>query len=196
MDGWDHLRGLKLSDPNFGNPGYIDLLIGADVWGLIVKDGFINGNANEPHAQNTHLGWVISGPVDLFHCNLARSLHMRANQELELTRIWQLEEPIGAEGDSQLVDKCEKHYISTVKRQADGRYVVDIPFFADDPGSATHAEWQRNSSTGWSDVSIQTQHCWRNMSRLCANTSRWDTWHYTKAIREKAHTHTAYHIMQ
>lgn len=60
MDGWNHLRGLKLSDPNFGNPGCIDLLIGADVWGLIVKEGFVNGNANEPHAQNTHLGWVIS----------------------------------------------------------------------------------------------------------------------------------------
>lgn len=73
MDRWEHLRGLQLSDPNFGNPGEIDLLIGADVWGHIVKDGLVNGKQNEPHAQNTHLGWVISGPVDLAHCHVART---------------------------------------------------------------------------------------------------------------------------
>lgn len=129
MDEWAHLKGLLLSDPNFGNPGGIDLLIGADVWCLIVKEGIVYGKANEPHAQNTHLGWVISGPVDLVHCEMAHSLHMKGSQELEeaLTRFWQFEEPQFADG-AQIIDECEKQYLETTRRQADGRYVVNIPF--------------------------------------------------------------------
>lgn len=134
MDGWNHLRGLSLSDTKFGSPGCIDLLIGVDIWGLIVKDGLIAGGANEPHAQNTHIGWVISGPVDLAHCNIARSMHSRGNQELEqaLTRFWQLEEPDLTE-THETVDECEQYYSSTVRRQADGRYVVHIPFLENQP---------------------------------------------------------------
>lgn len=83
MDQWHHLQGLQLADPNFGNPGEIDLLIGADVWGLILKDGLLIGETNQPHAQNTHLGWVVSGPVDLAQCNLARSVHTPDSKALE-----------------------------------------------------------------------------------------------------------------
>lgn len=33
IDQWNHLRGLQLSDLRFGNPGEIDLLLGADACG-------------------------------------------------------------------------------------------------------------------------------------------------------------------
>lgn len=134
-DQWNHLRGIQLSDPRFGTPGEIDLLIGADVWGHIVKDGLINGQANEPHAQNTHLGWVVSDPVDIVHCNIAHTFFTQDNATLEeaLTRFWQLEEPTTTEAEAQLIDECEKHYVSTVRRQSDGRYVVSIPFLPNEP---------------------------------------------------------------
>ncbi|XP_055909185.1 uncharacterized protein LOC129944050 [Eupeodes corollae] len=134
IDRWRHLKGLSLADPNFGSPGEIDLLIGADVWGLIIKDGLINGEANQPHAQNTHLGWVVSGPVDLIRCNLAQSMHVRGNENLEeaLTRFWLLEEPTLSEVDTH-TDECEQHYEATVHRQHDGRYVVSIPFLKEEP---------------------------------------------------------------
>ncbi|XP_055904629.1 uncharacterized protein LOC129940343 [Eupeodes corollae] len=134
IDRWRHLQGLSLADPNFGSPGEIDLLIGADVWGLIIKDGLINGEANQPHAQNTHLGWVVSGPVDLIHCNLAQSMHVRGNENLEeaLTRFWLLEEPTLSKVDTH-TDECEQHYEATVHRQDDGRYVVSIPFLKEEP---------------------------------------------------------------
>lgn len=135
MNEWNHLRGLKLSDPNFGTPGNIDLLIGVDVWSSIIRDGLINGKANEPHAQNTHLGWVVSGPVDLIHCYMAHSMHIQGNQDLEraLTRFWELEEPNVSEAGAETIDECEQHFSNTVKRKDDGRYVVDIPFLEGEP---------------------------------------------------------------
>ena len=29
---WNHLKGLTLADPNFGTPGRVDILTGADVY--------------------------------------------------------------------------------------------------------------------------------------------------------------------
>lgn len=131
---WEHLRGIELSDPNFGNPGRIDMLIGADVWGSILKEGIINGTDSTPHAQNTHLGWVVSGPVSLAHCNLIHCLHthMDGGIEYNLTRFWELEEPSMAI-TNQVENECERQYRETVRRQADGRYIVHIPFLSGQP---------------------------------------------------------------
>lgn len=60
---WQHLMDLQLADPNFGTPGGVDVLIGSDVWGLVVRGHIISGKQDEPHAQQTQFGWVIFGPA-------------------------------------------------------------------------------------------------------------------------------------
>lgn len=40
---WTHLNGLQLSDPEFNRTGSIDLLLGADVWGMVVRQGIVKG---------------------------------------------------------------------------------------------------------------------------------------------------------
>lgn len=61
------LHGLPLADPDFTGSAQIDVLLGADVYSLILEDGFRKGREGEPIAQKTTLGWIVSGlatPLD------------------------------------------------------------------------------------------------------------------------------------
>lgn len=73
-----HIQDLLLADPHFDTPGPIDLLLAGDVHGKIIQIGLRKGAIDEPIAQNTSLGWIISGeltyqnhfiaqPVNCFH---------------------------------------------------------------------------------------------------------------------------------
>lgn len=140
---WQHLRNLQLADPSFGRTGRIDALIGADVWGAIIREGLVHGSPNEPFAQATRLGWVVFGPavIDNTIESSLRSLHAGTNGamenfdgrlELALTRIFEIdvEKPTVANVDD---DICEQIFIATHRRDSDGRYVVQIPFRPDAP---------------------------------------------------------------
>ncbi len=48
-------------DPGFGQPGRIDILLGADVFAEVLRDGRRKGPANTPTAFETDLGWVLCG---------------------------------------------------------------------------------------------------------------------------------------
>ena len=34
-----HLKGLRLADPDYGTPGYIDILLGVDVFNQVICQG-------------------------------------------------------------------------------------------------------------------------------------------------------------
>lgn len=51
---------IVLADPTFYDSQQIDLLIGADLFWELVREGKIRLK-NGPYLQNTHLGWIISG---------------------------------------------------------------------------------------------------------------------------------------
>ncbi|CAG9826470.1 unnamed protein product [Diabrotica balteata] len=53
-------RNLVLADPNFNETGSIDILFGANEYNLILKDG-VDRTKNALLAQNTKLGWIMSG---------------------------------------------------------------------------------------------------------------------------------------
>ena len=56
-----HLKGLLLADPNFGVPGRVDLLLGADVFVQTVLNGWRKGPSETPCANETCFGWVLAG---------------------------------------------------------------------------------------------------------------------------------------
>ena len=60
---WDHLLGLQLADPNFSSPGPIHLLLGADVYGSILREGIRKGPSQAPIVQQTVFGWIVIGPT-------------------------------------------------------------------------------------------------------------------------------------
>lgn len=133
MRSWPHFEGLALADPQFGSPSSVDLLIGADLYPQIIKEGLRKGPSDAPIAQLTSFGWVISGPASSKSTNLAaRSYHIAMDSRLYdlLHRFWQLDEiPANHEAPVSPEDKkCEQHFKDTHSRDAQGRYVVRLPW--------------------------------------------------------------------
>ena len=60
---WEHLTDLKLADPDFRTPARIDLLLGAEVFTSILRDGRRTGPRGTPSALNTCFGWVLFGKI-------------------------------------------------------------------------------------------------------------------------------------
>ena len=71
---WKHIRGLQLVDPQFNQPGRIDILLGIDVCGLVMLDGRRIGPTNTLSAWNTKFGWVLSGRTRQFHVPTRREI--------------------------------------------------------------------------------------------------------------------------
>ncbi|XP_076661083.1 uncharacterized protein LOC143364873 [Halictus rubicundus] len=133
-----HIRDLTLADENPFSSDPIELIIGADHYGLLLLDGLRKGKVNEPTAQNTTLGWILSGPVPSltssapaalanFHCNVS------ANLDTEFRRFWEVEELPIVTRLSPAELKCEDHFQRTHSRTSNGQYVVRLPFIEGPP---------------------------------------------------------------
>ncbi|KYM98772.1 hypothetical protein ALC62_10500 [Cyphomyrmex costatus] len=57
---WKHVAGLELADRDPMSSDPIDIIIGADLFGMLVLGGVRKGSEHEPIAQNTTLGWILS----------------------------------------------------------------------------------------------------------------------------------------
>ena len=57
------MSNLTLADPEFGVPGSVDILLGADVFSCTVLHGQQFGPSGSPLAIKTTFGWVLAGSV-------------------------------------------------------------------------------------------------------------------------------------
>ncbi|XP_055839376.1 uncharacterized protein LOC129907285 [Episyrphus balteatus] len=123
------LKRLRLADPNFDKPASIDMLIGADIYPLILCEGIKREKDLSPIAQNTVFGWIISGP-----CNenpnktTLNTFFIRLLLLKQVQRFWELEEVPYVKPLSDEDKFCEKLYVDTTTRNRDGRYIVKLPF--------------------------------------------------------------------
>ncbi|XP_026731637.1 uncharacterized protein LOC113496572 [Trichoplusia ni] len=141
---FNSISSLVLADPNFDIPNKIDLLLGADVYGQILLEGLVKGPPGLLIAQNTKLGWILSGQVgeqvsqsETCH-NTVVSLHsMELDENTLLKQFWELEaEPKSVKDKVYLTpeeQKCEEIFKDTTKRDESGRYIVHMPFRSHDP---------------------------------------------------------------
>lgn len=109
-----------LADPKFHVPGSIDILLGADVLG---NDKCTLSESAALH--KTKFGWIVSGRLPFVSCNTTSSyLTVLNNSALSLftskTNTHQAEEHL-----------AEEHFITNVKRCADGRFMVKLPLSQD-----------------------------------------------------------------
>ncbi|KYM97736.1 PREDICTED: uncharacterized protein LOC108778177 [Cyphomyrmex costatus] len=128
---WPHLRGLELADPDFLATDPIEILLGADVHAVIIRDGIKRGRPCEPVGQNTALGWIISGAADAniksqyvhtHQCTICDDLSMMVR------RFWEQEElPVAAAPLTPEERECEDLFNRTHIRLPDGRYMVRLP---------------------------------------------------------------------
>lgn len=134
---WPHLSGLKLADPQFLSYEKIDLLLGADIFGEIILPGLIKGEKGTPMAQNTKLGWILSGVIDANTANASLSAFSIQCNYAELTideqleKFWKQEEVISNNKLSGTDENTIKMFKETYERESDGRYCVEMLFKQD-----------------------------------------------------------------
>ncbi|XP_039451131.1 uncharacterized protein LOC120430111 [Culex pipiens pallens] len=99
---WPLPPGLQLADPKFHTPGEIDLIIGNEIFFDLVKSGRVKIGRNAPTLAETELGWVLGGA------------------EIEC---------VHPETDLTVAEAAvEEHFQRTHSRDAEGRFVVRLPF--------------------------------------------------------------------
>nr|XP_034828792.1 uncharacterized protein LOC117986080 [Maniola hyperantus] len=137
---WLELENLTLADPGFATPGKIDILLGADVYGEVLLNDMIKHPQGNLIAQNTILGWVISGRATHDTTSARReiaSMHINIREDEFLRKFWDMEnEPNSLE--KKLTEeelKCEELYEKTTTRNEEGRFVVKLPFKDEEPRS-------------------------------------------------------------
>ncbi|CAK1577881.1 unnamed protein product [Parnassius mnemosyne] len=133
---WEELNQLTLADPQFNIPNKIDILLGADVYSTIIRHGIKKCPNGSLIAQNTTLGWILSGVINNVNGKNNTStmklqvMHAQVMDNEILKRFWEIEESkfynekkIHTEEEQ----KCEKIYETTTKRTPEGRYIVKLP---------------------------------------------------------------------
>lgn len=124
-------RYVQLADPDFNQPGDIDLLIGAELyWKLLIRAPK-NKIEGQPALQNTKIGWILGGILHSSEDNAdnnVRTCFIVTNGQLQqqLERFWKTES-LSTETYYTVEEKtCEKHFAETTYRQKDGRFVVRL----------------------------------------------------------------------
>lgn len=124
------LKALPLADPSYNKPSSIDLLLGAEVYAQILLDGL--HRIGSVIAQNSELGWLISGKVNGNHINSNTIVVMHSQLETDdlLQRFWESEE-LYTDTRTQTAKEiqCEKFFNEFFNsRNSTGRYIVALPF--------------------------------------------------------------------
>ena len=128
--GWKHLKGLRLADPDFGKPGRIDLLLGADVFGKSICHGRRYGPPGTPTALSTKFGWVITGSVRTKCLSSKVSTYCASalSRDDLLKRFWEVEgcnfpNPTYSTEERNVLEHFKKNH----SRDETGRFVVPLP---------------------------------------------------------------------
>ncbi|KAM0726171.1 hypothetical protein ACS0PU_008252 [Formica fusca] len=128
---WTHVEGLELADPEYSSADQVDILLGADVHAAILRQGLRRGERREPLAQNTTLGWILSGAIGGTTSSLLAHTHQcRLEDDLAsvVRRFWEQEDmPMTATAISKDEQECEDHFVRTHSRGPDWRYTVRLP---------------------------------------------------------------------
>ena len=131
---WKVPSHLELADPFFNVSNEVDILIGAGLAYALLKPGQIKLGPNLPVLQNTHLGWVVAGDIQLSpnHNQVvfsAIATKTDSSLETQIARFWDIEDtPNGQTPMSKEDEECENHFKATVKRTESGQFLCRMPF--------------------------------------------------------------------
>lgn len=147
---------LPLADPNFHISSKVDILIGAEIFWDLMCIGQIRASENHPTLQKTRLGWILAGRLEDSASRPQRlqSFHTTiSNSELnhQLGRFWQIDDMQGTSTNYTLEEgHCETHFLETVTRNSEGRFVVKMPLKAhviNNPGNSRYTAIKRYQET-------------------------------------------------
>ncbi|XP_041985300.1 uncharacterized protein LOC121737693 [Aricia agestis] len=119
---WSTLNQITLADPEFYKSRPVDILFGADVYSLLLLDGICRPQGTLPMAQQTQLGWILSGSCKTFQCNVI----LNNISEIHRPSI-QIEDIQDLSSISEEHQKCINDIKSSTSGREDGSYVVKLP---------------------------------------------------------------------
>ncbi|XP_062714046.1 uncharacterized protein LOC134290850 [Aedes albopictus] len=128
---WDIPAGIQLADPTFFRPGQVDLLIGMEWYDDVLKSGRLKLSEDLPTLQDSQFGWLIGGKYASTFCgtivnsNVATPSSDSLNELMQ--KFWEVESVSSEKCVMTEAEQCEQHFQSTVRRNEDGRYVVQFP---------------------------------------------------------------------
>ncbi|XP_052565845.1 uncharacterized protein LOC128093365 [Culex pipiens pallens] len=132
--GWHIPESMLLADPKFYEPARVDMLVGAELFFDVLREGKLKLAPNLPLLQESQLGWLVSGPVaETADIGTVKVCHIGALDDPEeqltelLRRFWTIDE-LGGDASPKPEDTCELNFLETHRRTNDGRYVVKLPF--------------------------------------------------------------------
>jgi len=133
QNSFDIPRNLELADPRFYKSAEIDILLGAEVFWDLLCVGQVQSSSKHPTLQKTRLGWILAGRISHSSndAQRVRSFHaIVTNSQLheQLTHFWQQEGCGDNSTNHTLVEaQCERHFLNTVSRDSNGRFIVTLP---------------------------------------------------------------------
>lgn len=139
---WPQMEDLVLADPDYHTPNKIDVLLGAEVYGQVIKEGLVKYSPGPIIAQNTTLGWILSGKtptecdlnsVDCHKVLVSNHSHLSDNDMLK--QFWEIESDFTSMKKILTPEEqqCEEFFTRTTRRDDTGRYIVKLPFHEPDP---------------------------------------------------------------
>ncbi|XP_066157628.1 uncharacterized protein, partial [Euwallacea fornicatus] len=125
---------INLADEKFNEPKQIDVLLGVDIFYDLLGSGKIRLGNKLPILQETSLGWVISGNLEIFKtrtqktvCNLSTRISNKMLHD-SLTKFWHVEEFEESKILSKEETYCEEYFTQTTTRDKDNNFIVRYPF--------------------------------------------------------------------
>lgn len=126
---FSHLQNIILADPANNSNANIDILLGTVEYGKILNAGLIKGKPNEPIAQQTEFGWIVSGKTSSKSCEISTitNSHVLTIDE-QLAKFFDTDDVIETIEPTTEEALCETHYSQTHGLANDGKYIVSLPF--------------------------------------------------------------------
>lgn len=134
---WSGLSGFQLTDEHFATAGPVDILLGADVYPLLILDGLGVNKILDGRllAQQTIFGWVITGSTtvkaklsdDGQVYDESTLSHFVETDDL-LKKFWEIEDTPFVKPWSIEEKLAEAHFKETTSRNENGQYVIALHF--------------------------------------------------------------------
>jgi hypothetical protein len=129
---------IILADKSYNKPQRIDMLMGVELFFDLLDQGQIKLNENGPTLKETKLGWIVAGPVFNNKSNLKETQNICLstyqvddNLDERIAKFWRFEN-IDKNTNYTLEEKaCYDHFIKTVRRDENGKFIVRLPFRED-----------------------------------------------------------------
>ncbi|KAL5469510.1 hypothetical protein EMCRGX_G030772 [Ephydatia muelleri] len=126
---WKHLTNLVLADPNFRQPGKIDLLLGADLFADVLCQGRRSGPAGSPVAFETEFGWVLSGRTEsIASTGEVAALHTIVGFKDDILRkFWEIEEGPTSNAAFSLEERSVLSHFKDNHFRTEEGFMVSLP---------------------------------------------------------------------